>query len=62
MECKEVQIGPEFNLFLLEDGTIHLIGAITQEGMNVINTFDKLVSISDRMLDRTGSFVKFKTI
>ena len=54
--CKDVQIGLEFNLFLLEDGSVYMFGAITQEGMNVLQTFDKLICITE------GMSVKFTQI
>lgn len=59
-KCKQVEIGLEFNLFLLENGTVYIYGAITQEGMNVINTFDELVCLNDRMQERAGSSANFK--
>jgi len=57
-ECLQVEIGLEFNLFLLKDGTVHMSGAITQEGANVLNTFDKLVDLNAKM----ASPVPFKQI
>lgn len=54
--CKDVQIGLEFNLYLLEDGSVHLNGAITQEGDHVIESIDQLYCISE------FSKVKFKQI
>lgn len=58
MECLSVEIGLEFNLFLLKDGSVHMSGAITQEGANVLNTFDALINLSSKM----NSPVSFKQI
>lgn len=48
MKCKQVEIGLEFNLFLLEDGSVYMSGAITQEGCEVLQTLG-LIDLSDRM-------------
>lgn len=60
MKCLQVEIGLEFNLFLLEDGSVHMSGAITQEGYNVLNTFGKLINLSDRM-DNPVSFKQIQS-
>jgi len=44
----------------MEGGALYIYGAITQEGMNVINTWDKLLNLSDRMTERSGLSVNFK--
>ena len=46
----------------MEGGALYIYGAITQEGMNVINTWDKLMNLSDRMTDRSGLSVNFKHV
>ena len=42
-ECSQVEIGLEFNLFLLKDGTVYMSGLITQEGVSVVDQTDTLV-------------------
>ena len=37
-KCKAVEIGLEFNLFLLENGAVYLGGLISQEGIAIVNT------------------------
>lgn len=49
----DVQIGLEFNLFLLDDGSVHMHGAITQEGTNVLQTWGKLVCVSNNIIFKT---------
>lgn len=48
-ECIQVEIGLEFNLFLLKNGSVYMSGAITQEGANVLNTFDALINLNEKM-------------
>ena len=57
-KCKDVQIGIEFNLFLLEDGSLYMFGQITQEGMNVLHVTDSLLCLSEKMPKQ----VNFKSV
>lgn len=56
-KCVQVEIGLEFNLFLLEDGSVHMSGAITQEGSNVLNTWESLICLSEAM-EKPAKFKK----
>lgn len=56
-KCKQVEIGLEFNLFLLEDGSVYFWGEITQDGRTVLNSYNDLVCLSEKMDER-----KFKRI
>lgn len=53
-----MQIGIEFNLFLLEDGSLYMFGQITQEGMNVLHVTDSLLCLSEKMPKQ----VNFKSV
>ena len=54
-ECLQVEIGLEFNLFLLKDGQVYFSGVITQEGASVLES-DELICVSKK------SNVTFKSI
>ena len=49
MNCLQVEIGLEFNLFLMVDGSVLMSGAITQEGGNVLNTWEELIDLTSTM-------------
>lgn len=47
-ECLQVEIGLEFNLFLLKNGQVYFSGEITQEGASVLSS-EELICISEKL-------------
>jgi len=58
--CKQVEIGLEFNLFLLENGDLFYFGTITQEGEDVLDSMGELIQLEP--IDDEQNPVRFKTI
>jgi hypothetical protein len=56
--CLQVEIGLEFDLYLLADGTLHMAGLITQEGNSVISASTGVLDLSSQMSEQ----VSFKQI